>query len=87
MTARPVHRLRLQAIATLGPQVLRGRFDGIFYAARYDPSFTERSVAVFGNEEFWVKLFEVVTQPIPAELVEAASQQFGFTVNPSAPLL
>lgn len=26
-------------------------FDGVFYAARHDPSFTERSVALFGNEE------------------------------------
>jgi hypothetical protein len=62
-------------------------FDGIFYAARYDPAFTERSVAMFGNQETGSKLFDVVTEPIPMELVDAASDQFGFTVSPSGPLL
>lgn len=62
-------------------------FDGIYYAARHDPQFTERSVAVFGNEETGGKLFDVDTGPIPEWLVEEAYRQFGFTVWPSAPLL
>lgn len=62
-------------------------FDGVFYAARHDPSFTERSVAVFGNEESGAKLFEVVTEAIPHELVKEACAEFGFTVWPSAPLV
>ena len=62
-------------------------FDGIFYTARYDPSFTERSVAIFGNQETGTKVFDVVTQPISKELAEAACDEFGFTVGPSAPLL
>lgn len=61
-------------------------FDGVFYAARYDPSFTERSVAVFGNEETGAKLFEAATEPVPAEWVKAACEQFGFSVGPSTPL-
>lgn len=62
-------------------------FDGVFYAARHDPTFTERSVAVFGNMETGAKLFDVDTDPIPEELVEEVCRNFGFTVLPSAPLL
>jgi hypothetical protein len=62
-------------------------FDGIYYAARHDPGFTERSVAVFGNEETGEKLFEIDTEPIPEWLVEEACREFGFTVWPATPLL
>lgn len=62
-------------------------FDGVFYTARYDPSFTERSVAVFGNEELGEKLFEVQSQSIPVDLVEEVCREFGFTVTSSSTLL
>jgi RES domain-containing protein len=61
-------------------------FDEIFYVARHDPSFAERSVAVFGNEEIGSKLFEVTTEAISQSLVDEACKEFGFQVWPSAPL-
>lgn len=62
-------------------------FDGVFYVARHDPSFRERSVALFGNVESGRKLFDIDTGPIPEELIEGARYEFGFRVWPSAPLL
>jgi hypothetical protein len=48
-------------------------FDGIYYAARHDPQFTERSVALFGapgdqtaNER---KRFDVASAPIPDDVL------------------
>lgn len=61
-------------------------FDGIFYVTRHDPSFGERSVAVFGNEENGSKLFEVTTETIPEDLVARMCDEFGFQVWPSVPL-
>ena len=61
-------------------------FDGIFYATRHDPSFTERSVAIFGDSELGEKLFEVMTAPIQIEVVEEACEAHGFTVLPATPL-
>jgi hypothetical protein len=61
-------------------------FDGVYYTTRHDPSFTERSVAVFGNEDGGAKLFDVVTESIPDELIREVCAEFGFTVWPSAPL-
>jgi hypothetical protein len=61
-------------------------FDGIFYAARHDPSFTERSVAVFGDRELGEKLFEITTEPVSTELIEEACAAHGFTVLPATPL-
>lgn len=62
-------------------------FDGIFYATRHDPSFTERSVAIFGDRELGEKLFEVTTAPISSGLIEEACEAHGFTVLPATPLL
>lgn len=61
-------------------------FDGVYYAARHDPSFTERSVAVFGNEESGSKLFEVTTEEIPQGLVDEACKEFALQIWPSSPL-
>ena len=69
------------------PRFYEAGFEGVFYAARHDPSFTQRSVAGFGNDETGAKLFEVVTEPIPYELVDQACDEFGFTVWPATPLL
>ena len=68
-------------------RLYKAGLDGIFYAARHDPAFTERSAAVFGNEDTGTKLFEVVTEPIPEALVDEACDEFGFTVWPATPLL
>lgn len=70
----------------LGARLYEAGFDGVFYAARHDPSFTERSVAVFGNDESGEKLLEVITEPISSDLVEEACSEFGFSVLPATPL-
>lgn len=64
----------------------RAGFDGVFYAARHDPSFTERSAAVFGDSELGEKLFDVATTPIPDDVIEEASSKFSFKILPATPL-
>lgn len=65
-------------------------FDGIYYAARHDPSFTERSIAVFGPIENEVgetpKRFHLQTGPIPRELVEHVEREYRLRVLPSRAL-
>jgi hypothetical protein len=56
-------------------------FDGIFYTARHDPSFAERSVAVFGGSGE-VKLFATDTYAIPEELVREAEMYFALRALP-----
>jgi RES domain len=53
--------------------------DGVYYAARHDPAFRERSVAVFGGPDD-DKLFIVNTYAIPDELVAEGARQFGLRV-------
>jgi hypothetical protein len=71
-----------------GPsQKLAGRlyelgFDGIYYTARHDPAFLERSVAVFGGSGDR-KLFATLTTVIPEALVDQAAREFGLLVLPS----
>lgn len=64
--------------------------DGIFYAARHDPSFSERSVAVFGmageTADEATKRFDTVTVPIPQEVIDAVQDDFHLYVMPSTPL-
>ena len=62
-------------------------FDGIYYAARHDPQFTERSVALFGTagdqstgED--AKRFEVSEAPIDDELLSRLVDEFSITVVP-----
>jgi hypothetical protein len=55
--------------------------DGVYYAARHDPAFTERCVAVFGGEGD-DKLFMVSTGDIPLDLVREAEHMFGLIVSP-----
>ena len=56
-------------------------FDGIYYTARHDPAFLERSVAVFGAAGGH-KLFTASTAPIPALLVDQAAREFDLLVLP-----
>jgi hypothetical protein len=57
-------------------------FDGIYYTARHDPAFLERSAAVFGGagDE---KLFAVTTYPIPPDVIGQGITEFGLTVLPT----
>lgn len=65
-------------------------FDGIYYTARHDPQFRERSVALFGSPDDLIdgrhKRFEVTTTPIPAEVVQELTKEFGIPVLPPTPL-
>lgn len=56
-------------------------FDGIYYTARHDPAFQERSVAVFGGSGD-DKLFAQTTGPIPASLISEAETEFDLVVLP-----
>lgn len=56
-------------------------FDGIYYTARHDPAFLERSIAVFGDESE-AKLFAQNTEPIPDRLIADAEHQFNLIVLP-----
>lgn len=55
--------------------------DGIYYTARHDPAFQERSVAVFGGAGA-TKLFAQSTGPIPHNLVDHAAREFRLLVLP-----
>jgi RES domain len=57
-------------------------FDGIYYTARHDPAFLERSVAIFGGPDD-EKLFIVAATPIPQELAMEAARDFGLLVLPA----
>jgi hypothetical protein len=65
-------------------------FDGIYYAARHDPQFTERSVAVFGQRGDRTaderKRFECTTAPLPSDALIDLADHFGITVLPSTDL-
>jgi len=56
-------------------------FDGIYYTARHDPAFLERSVAVFGASGEH-KLFATSTSAIPSALVDEAAREFALLVLP-----
>jgi hypothetical protein len=56
-------------------------FDGVYYAARHDPAFIERSVAIFGSAAD-EKLFITSTNPIPDSLILEGTRQFGLLVLP-----
>ena len=70
---RPSH-----ALAT---ELYQAGFDGIYYTARHDPAFLERSIAVFGTPST-AKLFTLSTGPVPAGLVDEVARDFGLTVLP-----
>jgi hypothetical protein len=57
-------------------------FDGIYYTARHEPAFLERSVAIFGGPDD-EKLFIVAANPIPQELAMEGARDFGLSVLPA----
>ena len=65
-------------------------FDGIYYAARHDPEFTERSIALFGSSsdmrEDEHKSFESTTRAIPQDALDELAREFGVLVVPMARL-
>lgn len=70
-------------------ELWRRGFDGVHYAARHDPQFTERSVAVFGrvgapdgNDD---KGFTWSSVPIPDSLIDEVTSIFGVVVTPPTP--
>lgn len=65
----------------LAAELYRAGFDGIYYTARHDPAFLERSVAVFGGPST-TKLFTQSTGEVPADLVEEVTRDFGLIVLP-----
>lgn len=65
----------------LAAQLYRAGFDGIYYTARHDPAFLERSVAVFGTPSA-AKLFAASIGPMPASLVHEVAHDFGLIVLP-----
>lgn len=71
-------------------QLWEAGFDGIYYAARHDPQFVERSVALFARQgdrtEEERKRFECTTATIPDDLVAELAQDFGTRVLPAAEL-
>lgn len=56
-------------------------FDGVYYTARHDPAFQERSVAVFGGSGD-TKLFVSASHDIPEDLIEQGVRQFSLCVLP-----
>lgn len=56
-------------------------FDGVYYTARHDPAFLERSVAVFGGPGE-KKLFVVSTSAVPSAVMEEGASEFGLLVLP-----
>ncbi|MGH9068658.1 MAG: RES family NAD+ phosphorylase [Acidimicrobiales bacterium] len=65
----------------LADQLYRAGLDGIYYTARHDPAFQERSVAVFGTSTA-SKLFAISVGPIPTALVNEVAHNFGLIVLP-----
>jgi hypothetical protein len=68
-------------------------FAGIHYAARFDPSLRERSVAIFGPpsgvlgpDAFPSNLDLKDFAPIPDTVLDAAEHIYGIVVAPDAPL-
>lgn len=61
-------------------------FDGVYYAARHDPQFTERSVALFGRtsdrKDAEGKSFEYATSMIPDDLLRDLADEFGIISVP-----
>lgn len=62
-------------------------FDGIYYAARHDPSLTERSVALFGpagdQTVEYGKHFDLSTSLVPRGLVEQVATAYHLRVLPT----
>ncbi len=56
-------------------------FDGVYYTARHDPAFLERSTAIFGGPGD-DKLFAVSTYDIPPQLIEEGIREFSLLVLP-----
>ena len=61
-------------------------FDGIHYVARHDPSFSERSVAIFGSEGQAEKLASPDSYLIDRDLIDDCHRRFGIEVLPTATL-
>jgi hypothetical protein len=63
-------------------------FAGVYYAARHDPALDSRSVALFGKPGLHADQVLVAdTRAIPRELVEQATERFGFQVLPATTIL
>ncbi len=56
-------------------------FDGVYYTARHDPAFSERSIAIFGGSGD-DKVFAASTSSIPDELVAEAERDYALLVLP-----
>lgn len=57
-------------------------FDGIYYTARHDPAFQERSVAVFGGPGD-NKLFATGINDIPDDVIRQGAVEFNLWVLPN----
>jgi RES domain len=64
----------------LASKLYEAGFDGVYYTARHDPAFLERSVAVFGSPED-AKIFAVSSNPIPPEVIAEGVIEFGLLVR------
>jgi RES domain-containing protein len=71
-------------------QLWEAGFDGIYYAARHDPSLTERSIALFGISGDQTadlgKRFDIESLGIPAELLREVADVYRLDVLPSTDL-
>ncbi len=63
-------------------------FDGIYYAARHDPSFVERSIALFGpaGSTEGGKPFDIINGTIPDDLIDQVAAEFRLHLLPAVPL-
>jgi hypothetical protein len=65
-------------------------FDGIYYAARHDPQFTERSVALFGAPGDQTaserKRFDVASAAISDDVLAELLTYYGIVLVPAAGL-
>lgn len=77
ISAGTVYRPSQQAAA----QLYAAGFDGVYYTARHDPAFQERSVAVFGGAGD-TKLFVSASYDIPDELLRQGVREFHLAVLP-----
>jgi hypothetical protein len=67
-----------QAVAS---ELYAAGFDGVYYTARHDPAFQERSVAIFGGPGD-TKLFATARNEIPDEVLRQGAIEFDLWILP-----